>query len=744
MTNRGAPPHYEDYQYPTAQAAPRGPSRRPPPSRGPSGLVLALIYGGIGLIGLAIGIVGFVLISPPTELIRREIVTQVKRATGRDLTIANASFTIFPTIGVSAEGVTFSAPPAMGGAPTLEAKSIDVGVRLLPLLGQEIIVDKLVLHEPVFDLRVDAQGRKSWDMAAATAMRPVRLAQATPGGVVKDFSNGFSTRLPAAAPAAGLNDLSLGDIRIENGTVLYRDDRSGDAYRIDALNAEAGLESIAQPLDAKGSLVWANETIEFDGKLTAPADILEERPAKLAVKISGRPVTLAYDGAVTLSETAKAEGDVSGNTASLRGLAKWLGSELPPAPGFGEMGFAGYVVAGGSSVRLTDAQLSLDGATATGTVSANLGGARPLVVADLKVSNLNLDNYMAEGGAARAPAAAPAPRPAERNPQSIEDLLEYPGTKVRGYTQRAATWSTAPLDLTTLGLLDAQVKLSVAGLRYADLKVEASELTVTLKDRVLKTNFDELRLYQGSGTGFITVDGSGQQAVIGSNFALSGIAAEPLLKDAAGIDWLAGTGDIKLAVSGAGASEAAIVGSLNGKSEFAVRDGALIGFNLAGAMRALGEGRVPDFDSSPAEKTDFSALTGTFKITDGIAQNDDTVLQSPLLRATGAGSIDLPNRSLDYTVRPKVVANLSGQGGERNLSGLEVPLHITGSWDDPVVRADIAGALNDPGTMETVKEIGKQFKGKDAGEIVDDLFGKDESGGPSKAEKLLDSFFGGK
>jgi len=43
-----------------------------------------------------------------------------------------------------------------------------------------------------------------------------------------------------------------------------------------------------------------------------------------------------------------------------------------------------------------------------------------------------------------------------------------------------------------------------------------------------------------------------------------------------------------------------------------------------------------------------------------------------------------------------------------------------------------------------VKQIGKQLKGKNAGEIVDDLFGKDESGGPSKAEKLLKGLFGGK
>jgi len=69
---------------------------------------------------------------------------------------------------------------------------------------------------------------------------------------------------------------------------------------------------------------------------------------------------------------------------------------------------------------------------------------------------------------------------------------------------------------------------------------------------------------------------------------------------------------------------------------------------------------------------------------------------------------------------------------------------ITGSWEHPDISPDIAGAINAPGTVDAVKQIGKQLKGKNAGEIVKDLFGKDESGGPSKAEKLLKGLFGGK
>ena len=746
MTHRnppGAPPPpSEGYRYP-GERGPARPQRpeRPAPRSATSPVLVGLVYGGIGLLALAVGAVTFFVMALPTDVVRREIIAQVKSETGRDLTIGQASFTVYPTLGVRASEVSLSAPPGMGGAPLLTAKSIDVGVHLLPLLSQEIVVDRLVIHEPVFALHVDMQGRKSWDMAALTP--PVRLAQAD-NDTLRDFSAGLE--LPKSRP--GPSELSLRDIRIENGTIRYSDARSGADVSIAAINAEAGLEAIARPFTAKGNFVWAQEQVDFDGVLTSPSELLTERPAKLALSLKGAPFALSYDGSVTLTDTVAAEGAVEGSAASLRGLAGWLGTELPPARGFREASLAGNLNATESTLRLSDARLGLDGATATGTLSVTTTGAKPYVTADMKVSGLDLANYIGSeaGSAAPQPArpAAPAPQAApEEPPQSIEDLLEdRSGPQVRGFTQRAG-WSGEPLDLAPLGLVDADAKLAVTGLAIGDVRVDASQLSVALRDSVLKTTFEEVKLYEGSGKGFVTLDGSGAEAAVAANVELSGIAARSLLKDAAGIDWLAGSGDVTLAVSGRGASETAIVQSLNGKSDVAVRNGALIGFNLSGAMRALSEGSIPDFDSSPAEKTDFSELTGSFVITDGIAKNDDLQLTSPLLRATGAGTVDLPARSLDYVVRPKLVASLEGQGGEKGLRGVEIPLHITGSWEKPAIDPDIAGALNNPDTMEAVKELGKGFKGKNAGEIVEDLFGKGEQDEPSKAEKLLDKLFGG-
>ena len=88
----------------------------------------------MALLCLGVGAATFLIMSPPTDYIRREIIATVKAETGRDLTIGGgASFTIFPSLGLRLNEVALSAPPGMGGEPLLKAANFDVGVRLMPL-----------------------------------------------------------------------------------------------------------------------------------------------------------------------------------------------------------------------------------------------------------------------------------------------------------------------------------------------------------------------------------------------------------------------------------------------------------------------------------------------------------------------------------------------------------------------------------------------------------------------------------
>jgi AsmA protein len=117
-------------------------------------------------------------------------------------------------------------------------------------------------------------------------------------------------------------------------------------------------------------------------------------------------------------------------------------------------------------------------------------------------------------------------------------------------------------------------------------------------------------------------------------------------------------------------------------------------------------------------------MTSSWAINNGVARNSDLKLVGPLIRVTGAGAVKLGERSIDYTLKTKIVADARGQGGPIDIGGLEVPIKITGPWEKPKFAPDVGGVLKDPDkAVETIKQIGKQFKSKDAKELLRGILG---------------------
>lgn len=753
-------------------AGERRPIQPPPPRRG-SPIRSLVIFGGLALVVLGGGAAAFLAMSPPTDLLQREIIAAVKRETGRDLVIGGgASFTLFPSAGLRLSDVSLSPPPGMEGEPLVRMTSFDVGFQLLPLLSQQIVVDRLELNNPVFALRVDADGRRSWDMAAVSRSDgpalPDNEGQRLRFGGPLMRNGGLMDLIVSPAHAAavpGPAAISLNKIVIHNGALRYQDDRNGAWGRFDGLNAQFSMPAMDAPLTGSGQLMADSEKFSFKTQLTAPADLLAQKPAKLALSVSGTPLSLTYDGTVGGEQGA---GSIVGSSPSLSAFANWWSNgnaKLPPQLASGEVSFSANLNANPQGVSLSAIDFNAGPATAKGSASfADRAGERPLITADLAVSGLDFSvlslaadlRHTDDGGASRAAAPRPTPLsfddllgPGEKagegqgSPQSIEELLNtpHPGPRVQGYTRRAG-WSTEPIDIKALGLADANVRLALANVTYKETRIDRAQVNISVRDMVAKVNLADARLYGGTGNGMITLDASSPQPAFSSKVDLAGVDAGPLLRDAAEVDWVSGRANLAWNVAGTGSSEAALVASLNGTSQASIRDGAVAGFDIGSALGALANGGVPNLERNPARRTPFRSLTGTFTITNGIASNNDLQLDSPHVHASGDGTVNLSQRTLDYTLRPKLIANLGGDGGARNALGIEVPVRITGPLDEPRFAPDIAGALNSQGTVDAVKEIGRQLKGKNAGEVVKDLFGKEQGGGPSKAEKLLEGLFG--
>lgn len=748
-------PHRRPPQRPLAAPAHRAPQRRSgPPPKSSGGLGNAIFWVGLGIAALIAGAMAFLVVFAPADLVRDRVIAEVKARTGRDLVIAGpASMTFYPALGVSLSDVSLSAPPGMGGAPTVKMAGLEVSVAAWPLLSKQVVVERLVLRQPVFDLRVDRSGRRSWDMASTDSAGPkrVRVAQASTGKSgsqeLQDFARGSTPQ--GGAPAGGqkganlggLDELSLGDVRIEGGRVDYSDERSGAREQVSGIDMKLGLPGLAKPLSADGKLTYKAEPFTVAAKLATPAAILSGSAAKVDLKVAGRPVSVAFDGAVAAAQAASADGSVLVTAPSLAGLMRYLGSAMPDQPGVGALKLTGKLKAGGTRVALADTNLALDGTATTGAVAAELSGVRPAITADLKISELDLNKYLAvasatvqaEAQAKTRPAAAPtagkAPAATGGAPGSITDLIERQGggaAKVKGFTQRSG-WSEEGFNLAGLGAVDVDAKLAIGRILVERMKIGPSRSTVALKSQQLRVNVLEMQLYEGKGIGVITLDATTPTvAAIGANITVDGVSAQPLLKDAAELDWIAGKGRVTVAVAGRGVSQKQVMEGLGGKADFTFTDGAIVGFNIPQMIRGLSQGRVGSFDKVATEKTDFSELSATFAIANGVARNQDLKMVSPLLRVGGAGAVDIGQRAVDYTVKPKLVASLQGQGGAGALGGLEIPVKLKGPWDKVAIEPDIEGVLKDPGkAIDAVKDVVKELQGKDgaakAGKFLEQL-----------------------
>jgi AsmA protein len=259
----------------------------------------------------------------------------------------------------------------------------------------------------------------------------------------------------------------------------------------------------------------------------------------------------------------------------------------------------------------------------------------------------------------------------------------------------------APVDLSPLRDLNAAGRLRVGALKVAGMAVQhlRADLRVSAGRLVVAPLAAEL--YGGRASGSLALE-AGPPPRLATKEAWSGVALGPLLKDALGKETLTGRGTLALDVATQGATLPMLKRALEGSARIELRDGSVRGLNVAqtvrGAAALLGRGTAAQTGTgSSTEATDFSELTGSFRIRGGVAHNEDLRAKSPLLRVSGSGDIDFGAGRLDYLVKATVVETLQGQGGPelQSLRGLTVPVRLSGPFEAVGYRVETAGLLQD-------------------------------------------------
>ena len=283
------------------------------------------------------------------------------------------------------------------------------------------------------------------------------------------------------------------------------------------------------------------------------------------------------------------------------------------------------------------------------------------------------------------------------------------------------------IDLAALKNLNLEGGLRIGALKIANVKLSKVRVDVKAHNGLITFSPLSTNLYQGSMNGSLKINAQ-TTPYISINQILSGITIAPLLKDAANFDTLEGKGSVTLNITTQGSTISAFKKALNGSMSLNLESGAIKGINIpktlrdAQGMLNMKGATAQTLSVNKAEKTDFSELEASFKVSNGVAHNNDLLLKSPLIRLSGNEDINIGNDSINYLAKATLAKTLKGQGGKDIVGGITVPIRLSGPFSNLKYTLDL-GAMVSNVVKKKIEAKKEKFKTKLQDQLQDKLKG---------------------
>ena len=686
--------------------------------------IFALV--GIVIVLLVIATVVLPMVIDPNNY-KEEISDAVAKKTGRDLTIGGEiKWTVFPSIGLELSDVTLDNPDGFGDQPMLDIGEAGISVKFMPLLKRKVEVGEVSMNDVSIYLSRKADGETNW----------------------QGLGGAGSGDPPSQDSGGGVSSFAVSGIEISNAKVTLDD--VDQTTRLEQFDLKATNIALGQPFNLQGSFTMslpqdelvgdvmfgglvqsaadgkrfgvtglkvsfngrqgsAGDSVDLDATVTANADVDLAKDQAILSDFALRLYDLAVTGELTVSALSNARsftGQLNVAEFSPKALMQDMGMEPPSTQNDkaltslqADMKFTGSE----DSADMQNLTVRFDQSTFNGKLKL-VKFDFPKLAFDFKVDRLNLDDY--------SPLEETASQPTTGQPTAGSGAEEgdLSVDMFRGFTG-GGNFSISELVVAGLTATDVSLKMSSDGKSVRFSPVNAS-------------------FYGGKHEGDITIDASGARPIMTANHGISGVQAESFLNDLTGTARLEGTGDFFLQIETDLSNSRSVVEALSGDIGMSVLNGAFVGIDVLETIgmvkAALGKQSEIVSESDQGQKTEFAELTMSGVFDRGVLNSDDLLMQSPLLRATGKGSFNFVEESIDYVLKPVLIGEAAENLGD--LKGIPVPVKMSGNLYEPAIKVDIVAAL---------AASQKEKLTKKADEYIGNLLGGDE--GTTDGDKEGDS-----
>lgn len=261
---------------------------------------------GLKIASIVVGVLIVLILAIPlfidANAFRPKLEADITAALGRQTKVGNLSLSLFSG-SVTADDISIADDPAFGNTPFVQAKSLKVGVEIMPLIfSKTLIVTELTLNQPAISLVHSEHGEK-WNFSS-----------------LGNTSAGNKNAAQPNAPANGASsnpDFSVRKLNLNNGRLTVSRVGKGEKPRdYDKVDIEVSNFSLKNSFPFKMTAnLPAGGSLKLDGS-AGPVDAENAAHTPLQAKVTVRQMNLAASGFIDPASGIAGIADFDGTVAS--------------------------------------------------------------------------------------------------------------------------------------------------------------------------------------------------------------------------------------------------------------------------------------------------------------------------------------------------------------------------------------------------------------------------------------------
>ena len=611
---------------------------------------------------IGIGIFLLIHFVDPNKL-KSEIGTTVYNTTGHHFTInGNLSWSFFPWIGFKVQDAELDSAPGFENTPLAKIGEADISIRLLPLLTGHLEVHNVELNSLQMNLIRNAVGATNWQMMDDDKT---------------DTTSTTTNKAKINTPSdSDILNFSIANLTVVNSNINWQDQLKKQTYEFKNLYINGHNVGTQQlfPLTISfdlGSNKFSKPLpVSFSGNFNVDNHLDSVAINQIDVNLDNFEVE-ADLSAKNLKGRANFQGDIHIPAFNLPKFLNNFNITLPKMEKTDALQNLSADIAfngGNNTLSIKPLKIGIDDTTVNGDINvSNLKTYQTNF--KLNVDNLNVDNYMPE--------------------------------KVIHKTTKKKTSSTNTANIPAAAENDQKIMLPIELLRNLNLQgsiginqfvianLHMSNLQGNLKanDGVLILSPVTASLYEGNLNGQTSLNVQNSIPAYQLTTNVKGVQGQALLSDLLNKNFISGTADFSADLSTNGNTVNTLLNQLDGSGRFAFNKGQLNGVNVAYEIACtqalLHKKSLPEKPKD--NSTPFGTTTGTIKLNNGVATNDDLQINNKYFLGKGKGVINLNFQQLNYTL------SIFPQHGD--LKTYSIPININGLLNSPRIQLDTNAIL---------------------------------------------------